>query len=294
VSDTLILVGIGYVGRRLVESKALESIIGLSRSTGFDLDADDEIPLSLPVDYSVLYTVPPSQSFNVDVRIERLFARLDPLPARFVYISTTGVYGDCGGAMVDEERPVNPESERAGLRVAAEMSLQAWCKSNDVACVVLRVPGIYGPGRLGVDRIRTGAANIRDAEANPGNRIHVDDLVSCCVAALSKDAPPGIYNVGDGDFRSATWFASEVARQCGEPPPPEISFEAANREFSAMRMSFLRESRRIDTRKMRDVLGVRLRYSNPVDGIHASLREEGSQAVGGALFNRSKAQLREP
>lgn len=271
MSDTFVVVGIGYVGQRLVDNQAQESVIGLSRSTGFDLDADDGVPFPLPADYSLLYTVPPLQSFSNDVRIERLIARLDPLPNRFVYISTTGVYGDCGGAMVDEGGPVNPGSDRARLRVAAETSLQAWCEPNNVECVILRVPGIYGPGRLGIDRIRSGAANIQDSEANPGNRIHVDDLVSCCEAGLSKASPPGIYNVGDGDFRSATWFASEVARQCGEPPPPEISFEDAKREFSAMRMSFLRESRRIDTRKMRDVLGVTPVYANPEDGIKASL-----------------------
>jgi nucleoside-diphosphate-sugar epimerase len=270
VSDTLV-VGVGYVGQRFVEIHAQESVIGLSRSTGFDLDADDETPMSLPADYSVLYTVPPSQSFSNDVRLERLVTRLDPPPSRFVYISTTGVYGDCGGAMVDESGPVNPGSDRARLRVAAETSLQAWCEPNNVECVILRVPGIYGSGRIGIDRVRSGTANIQDSEANPGNRIHVDDLVSCCEAALSKDTSPGIYNVGDGDFRSATWFASEVARQCGEPPPPEISFEAAKREFSAMRMSFLRDSRRIDTRKMREVLGVTPVYTNPEDGIKASL-----------------------
>jgi len=271
VSDTLVVVGVGYVGRRLVENRAQKSIIGLSRSAGFDLDTDDATPISLPANYSVLYTVPPLPSFSNDLRLERLIARLDPPPARFVYISTTGVYGDCGGAMVDESGPVNPGSAQAGLRVAAETSLQAWCAPNNVEIVILRVPGIYGPGRLGIERVRSGTANIQVSEANPGNRIHVDDLVSCCEAALSKDTPPGIYNVGDGDFRSATWFVSEVARQCGEPPPPEISFEAATREFSAMRMSFLRESRRIDTHKMREVLGVTPKYENPEDGIRASL-----------------------
>jgi len=271
MSGTFVVVGVGYVSRRFVENQAQESVVGLSRSTGFDLDADGEAPLSLPADYSVLYTVPPLRSLSNDVRIERLIARLDPPPTRFVYISTTGVYGDCGGAKVDEDAPENPGFDQARLRVAAERSLHAWCEPNNVDCVILRVPGIYGPGRLGIDRVRSGTANIQDSEANPGNRIHVDDLVSCCEAALSKDAPPGIYNVGDGDYRSATWFASEVARQCGEPLPPEISLEAARREFSAMRMSFLRESRRIDTRKMREVLGVTPVYSNPEDGIKASL-----------------------
>ncbi len=193
-----------------------------------------------------------------------------------MYISTTGVYGDCRGELVDEARPVNPQSARARLRIAAERALLSWCEERGVDCVILRVPGIYGPTRLGIDRIRAGAANIRESEANPGNRIHVDDLVTCCEAALSENAPPGIYNVGDGDHRSATWFAGELARQVGAQPPPEISLEQAKKEFSGMRLSFLGESRRIDTTKMREILGVTLRYPDPAEGIVASLRAQRS------------------
>jgi nucleoside-diphosphate-sugar epimerase len=88
---------------------------------------------------------------------------------------------------------------------------------------------------------------------------------------LAATAPVGIFNVGDGDHRSSTWFSNEVARQCGLPPPPAIRMAIAEREFSPMRMSFLRESRKVSTDKMRTVLGVSLRYSNAEDGIKASL-----------------------
>lgn len=268
-----LVIGVGYLGRRCLDRHTSSQATGLSRSTGFDLDKEDSPPAALPADYVVLYTVPPRQDRTNDVRLERLLDTLDPVPARFVYVSTTGVYGDCDGELVGEDRPANPQSGRAELRVAAEVYLQSWCQQHAVECLILRVPGIYGPGRLGVERIRAASANIREQEANPGNRIHVDDLVSCCEAALGGDAPAGIYNVGDGDHRSATWFAKELARQCGLSPPPEISREVAEREFSPMRLSFLGESRRIDTRKMRDVLGVTLRYPDAVDGIAASLAE---------------------
>jgi nucleoside-diphosphate-sugar epimerase len=91
------------------------------------------------------------------------------------------------------------------------------------------------------------------------------------VAALATDVPAGVYNVGDNDHRSATWFSGEVARQLGLPAPPQIGREAANQQFSPQRLSFLMESRRVDTAKMRRVLGVTPRYANPEDGIRASL-----------------------
>ena len=267
-----LVVGVGYVGRRLMVRLG-DTALGLSRSSGFDLDADASLPRALPRHYAVLYTVAPEPGRAADVRLGKLLALLEPAPVRFVYISTTGVYGDCRGELVDEHRAVHPESGRARLRVAAETALTGWCGARDVPLVILRVPGIYGPGRLGIERIREGGASIREPEAGPGNRIHVDDLVSCCEAALDPAAPAGIYNVGDGDARSATWFAAEVARQCGLAEPPQISRAEAEREFSAMRWSFLRESRRIDTHRMRAVLGVTPRYGDAADGIAASLAE---------------------
>jgi nucleoside-diphosphate-sugar epimerase len=158
-------------------------------------------------------------------------------------------------------------------RVAAEDLLRDWAARADCSLVILRVPGIYGPGRLGIDRISEGGAYLEEADANPGNRIHVDDLVTCCMAALSEEAPPGIYNVGDGDHRSATWFTREVARQAALPAPRLISRAEAENEFSAMRLAFLSSSRIVDTTKMREVLGVTLKYPDPAKGIAASLAE---------------------
>ncbi|MDH3533333.1 MAG: SDR family NAD(P)-dependent oxidoreductase, partial [Gammaproteobacteria bacterium] len=179
--------------------------------------------------------------------------------------------GNRDGASVDEDTAVNPESNRAWRRVAAEQALRAWGDRFGVDVVILRVPGIYGPQRLGMEQLRQGTAVIAEADCGPGNRIHVDDLLTCCAAALSSTAPAGIYNVGDGDHRSSTWFSNEVARQCGLPPPASISMADAKREFSPMRMSFLRESRKVNTQKMRDVLGVTPKYANAEEGIRASL-----------------------
>ena len=273
-----LVTGVGYTGRRVLALLPRESVVGLSRAAldsdrptiVFDLDSATTLPVALPPQYAVVYTVPPKGDAP-DARLAGFLSMLEPPPRRFVYISTTGVYGDCGGATVSEATPVKPANDRSGRRVAAETLLTEWAGKNACDLVILRAPGIYGPGRLGLENIRSGMPVLAENDANPGNRIHVDDLAACCVAALAERVPAGIYNVGDNDHRSSTWFTGEVARQAGLPAPPEISREAANDQFSAARLSFMAESRRVDTRKMREVLGVRPRYANPEEGIAASL-----------------------
>lgn len=272
----VLLAGAGYTGRRVLTMLPSNAVAALSRSQvdtdrrlfSFDLDSASDLPLELPSRYGVIYTVPPAGE-PPDARLRNFLALVSP--ARFVYISTTGVYGDHGGRSVTETSALNPSNPQAASRVAAEALLEDWSRQNDVELVILRVPGIYGPGRLGTERIRSGAPVIAEDDANPGNRIHVDDLARCCVAALDEDVPDGVYNVGDGDNRSSTEFTNEVARQLSLPAPPQISRAEAERQFSRQRMAFLSDSRVVDTTKMRDVLGVIPRYTNPEDGIRASL-----------------------
>jgi nucleoside-diphosphate-sugar epimerase len=272
-----LFVGAGYTGARVLARLPGAVALGRSRSghDRLDLDRDERLGIALPAEYAVIYSVPPASDQPGDPRLARFLALLPHPPARIVYLSTTGVYGDRNGERVDECSAPHPESARTERRLDAERLLAEWCTENGSTAVVLRVPGIYGPGRLGTERLREAMPVVRDEEANPGNRIHVDDLASCCIAALSPGVPDGIYNVGDGDHRTGTWFTNEVARQAGLPPPPAISLAEAQQTFSPMRLSFLRESRVIDTTKMREVLGVTPKYTNAADGIAASLQEEG-------------------
>ena len=271
-----LFVGAGYTGARVLER--LPDAIALGRSRPgderLDLDGDDPLRLELPEQYAVIYSVPPADDQPGDPRLARFLALLPLPPARIVYLSTTGVYGNRDGHRVDEKSKPRPESARAERRLAAEQMLAEWCTGRDTTVVVLRVPGIYGPGRLGTDRIQAAMPVIDEKDASPGNRIHVDDLATCCIAGLSPDVPDGIYNVGDGDHRSSTWFKNELARQLGLPAPTEIGMDEAARVFSPMAMSFLSESRIVDTARMRNVLGVMPRYPNAEDGIRASLEEE--------------------
>lgn len=229
--------------------------------------------MQLPPKYAIVYTVAPNREPSTisigDKRLARLLDALQPAPRRFVYLSTTGVYGDHQGALVNEAAATHPSTPRAHARLQAEQQLTRWCANTGTDLVVLRVAGIYGPDRLGEDRLRAGFTVIDEADAHPGNRIHVDDLVRCCQAALI--APAGVYNIADSDQRSGTWFLREVALQAGIAEPQSVSRAVANETFSVRRLSFLADSRRIDTQKMRDELGVVPDYVNAEDGIKASL-----------------------
>lgn len=265
-----VICGPGYTGARVLATlpPATTTIVGRP-----DRDLDDaSVVVPIPsVAYNVLYTIPPPVTSAGDSRLERLLGLLDPAPSRFVYLSTSGVYGNRDGEVTSEDVAPAPETERARRRFAAETQLTAWCAAHDVPLVILRVPGIYGPGRLGIERIRSRKPVVRESDAGPGNRIHVDDLAACCSRALDVDAPTGVFNVGDGDHRSGTWFVKTVAQLAGFEAPPEISRAEAERTFSETRLSFLRESRTLDTTRMREVLGFFPRFADAEDGIRASL-----------------------
>ena len=284
-----LVAGCGYVGRRLARRLRSErEVLALARSedacaglraegvAALCMDLDDAPPASLQSaadGAAIVYLVPPPESGGADPRIVRFLAALgDARPESFLYVSTTGVYGDAAGAVVTEATPVAPANDRARRRVDAERSAAAWCERSGTRCVILRVPGIYGPGRLPLERLRRGEPALRPEEAGPGNRIHVDDLVSTCIAALERQAS-GIFNVGDGDHSSTTSYLQRTAALAGLPPPRLVSMTEARTQVSPGMLAFLVESRRVDNRRMLEELGVRLAYPDLDAGIAASLAE---------------------
>ncbi|MCJ7451821.1 MAG: SDR family oxidoreductase [Steroidobacteraceae bacterium] len=285
-----LIAGCGYVGRRLAE-RLTESwqVIAIARSPGTladlrtmgieahfaDLDALTALPMpGLAVDgAAVAYLAPPPGTGVTDPRLERFLAALgDARPLVLLYMSTTGVYGDTGGATVDETSPAAPGNDRSRRRLAAERAVQAWCEARDTRCVVMRVPGIYGPDRLPLERLGRGEPTIRPEDSGPGNRIHVDDLVSACIAAVEKPVS-GVFNVGDGNHSSTTEFLLKTASLAGLKPPRLVSLAEAQSQVSPGMLEFLIESRRVDTTRMREELGVVPRHANLESGIAASLRE---------------------
>jgi nucleoside-diphosphate-sugar epimerase len=222
---------------------------------------------------AIAWLAPPPEQGEDDPRLARFLDALGPArPAALLYMSTTGVYGDTGGGTVTEASPVSPANPRSRRRVAAEQTAAAWCAAHGVRHVVLRVPGIYGPGRLPLERLARGEPALRPEDAGPGNRIHVDDLVSACIAALERPVQ-GIFNVTDGDPASTTEFLGRTAALAGLPPPPLVALADAPGRISPGMLAFLVESRRVDSRRMRVELGVVPRYSRLEDGIAASLAE---------------------
>lgn len=218
------------------------------------------------------YFAPPPGEGETDTRMENLLAALDvaALPARVIYLGTTGVYGDCAGAWITEEQPPAPHTSRGRRRLAAETALRAWGGAVGVPVVILRVPGIYGPGRLPVERLHRGSPVVREEESPFTNRIHADDLARVCAAAAERGAA-GVYNVSDGHPTTMTDYFNRVADLLGLPRPPVVSMEEARRTFSPAMLSYLEESRRLDNRKMREELGVELLYPDLDHGLPACL-----------------------
>ena len=189
------------------------------------------------------------------------------LPRRLVYISTSGVYGDCGGAWVDESRPANPQTPRAVRRADAERRFLAWGELHDSAVVVLRAPGIYAADRLPLARLVQGMPALADKDDVYTNHVHADDLAAIALAALGEDAPPGIYNASDNSqVKMGEWF-DLVAARAGLPKPPRVSREEAARSLPAGILSFMGESRRLVNRKMKDALKVNLSYPTVFEGV---------------------------
>ena len=222
---------------------------------------------------AIVYLAPPPATGESDLRLDRFLQLTIVPPKSFVYMSTTGVYGDTGGNPVDESTPVMPLTDRARRRVSAEEMTRVWCHERRVRRVVLRVPGIYGPDRLPLERLRNAEPVIRPEDAGISNRIHVDDLVTACEAAIENREARGVYNVTDGNSISSTTFIDMVADIADLPRPPRVSMEEAQLTFSPERLSFLNESRRVGNDRMLKHLGVKLRYADPVAGIRASLKD---------------------
>ncbi|WJW75599.1 SDR family oxidoreductase [Thiohalobacter sp. IOR34] len=289
--NPVLIVGCGYIGRRVAAACLAEGgrVYGVVRSAdsarrleaegirALPLDLDRErVPADWPTAGARLYYFAPPPAEGVsDPRIERLLEALQGprCPARIVYISTTGVYGDCGGRWIDESEPAKPATDRARRRHAAEQALRRWSAASGVPVVILRVPGIYGPGKLPLERLRRGLPLLDEADSPYTNRIHAEDLVAACRAAMAHPAPGPLYNVADGRPSNMTDYFNRIADAAGLPRPPTVSRAEAGTRLSAGMRAFMDESKRIDNRRLREELGVSLAYPDLDAGLAACLGE---------------------
>ena len=279
-SRNFVIAGAGYVGKRL--GTALESqcstIVSLSRVSEhdqkmrlhrhIDLDHPDAETVSSDGSSIVFYLVPPNPDRETDCRIRNFLEHvLTNPPEKLILISTTGVYGDCNGRWVNENEPVNPQTERAKRRLDVEEFSQTWASRCGVELVILRVPGIYGPGRVPVQRIQRGLKYPPRSEVGYSNRIHVDDLVAICVEASARPGVDGIFNVSDGCPLRIIDYMNLVAELWNLPPVEETPACVAFEQMSSVMKSYIRESRKIDNTKLLHELKYKLRYPNPREGL---------------------------
>jgi nucleoside-diphosphate-sugar epimerase len=288
--ERLLIVGCGDVGLRV--AKLLGSrmrVIALSSSPGRvdELRSASVRPLQGDLDRRatllrlggladrVLHLAPPPSQGDTDARTAHLLRALAgrSRPRCIVYGSTSGVYGDCSGARIDETRATRPLSARARRRVDAERWLRAFGRQGASRVNILRIPGIYAldrPGGDPRDRLRRGDPVLAPEDDVYTNHIHADDLARACVAALFRGAPQRIYHTSDNtDLRMGDHF-DRVAEVTGLPKPPRISRSAAAAKMSAMQMSFMSESRRLSNQRLQRELKLRLRYPTVAAALSAN------------------------
>ncbi len=188
------------------------------------------------------------------------------------YLSTTGVYGDHGGGWVDEATPTAPRQKRGKARVAAEEAWLDWAGQYNPAMHIFRLAGIYGPGRNALVNLSQGKARRIVKEGHVFSRIHVDDLAMVLAASIDRPNPSAIYNVCDDEAAPPQDVIAHAAALLGRTPPPEIPFEQAG--LSAMAASFYGDNKRVRNDRIKEELGVRLRYPNYRAGLAAMARLE--------------------
>lgn len=235
-----------------------------------DLDEPDSLRRLAGLAQHVLHLAPPQPSGTDDRRTARLLAALGKgksLPQRLLYISTSGVYGDCGGKLVTEVHPKFPATDRARRRVAAERRVRTWAGRNGCAASILRVPGIYAEGRLPLDRLRAGTPAL-EAEADTyTNHIHADDLAQIIIAALCRGRPQRAYHASDDSRLKMGDYFDRVADAARLPRPPRIPLEKAYDRLTPVQLSFMKESRRLDNSRMKRELRITLSYPDVDEGL---------------------------
>ncbi len=286
----LLIVGCGDIGMRvarLLRGRYLLRALATSAARAAELRAQGVVPLIGDLDSpatlarlagladAVLHLAPPAPQGAADTRTRHLLQAL----ARhgrvrcLVYVSTSGVYGDARGARFDETRALRPATDRARRRADAEQRLRWFGRASGARIALLRVPGIYAADRRGGhprERLARGTPVLAAADDVYTNHVHADDLARACVAALHRALPQRAVHVcDDSEMRMGDYF-DLVADLSSLPRPRRISREQAQRELSPLQLSFLSESRRLDNRRMKRELRLRLRYPTVREGLGRS------------------------
>ena len=282
----IILAGFGYLGK-FIEQQAdfneKKVLYKLSRNPGkhrngysnhveVDFDKEKFDITEIVGESTIIYMTPPNKDRDGDPRLENFLNNIkNSNLERIVYISTSGVYGDCGGLSVTEDAELKPLTDRAKKRVIAEkmvMKHSAVCNTN---YVILRVPGIYGLGRLPLSKVREREPLIIKDECKITNLINVEDLARVVWRVIKDNIKNEIINVSDGTPITSTEYYLKIYDELEIEYPPFIKMKEAGKYYSEERMSFMSESRILDVTKMNRLFGDCIKYSNISDGIKRSL-----------------------
>jgi nucleoside-diphosphate-sugar epimerase len=270
----LLIVGCGDVGMRLLPLlRARYRVFALTSNPGrcaalraagavpvvADLDRKDSLHRLAGLAHRVVHLAPPQPEGKRDCRTRNLTAIL-PDGAQVVYVSTSGVYGDCGGALVDETRPVAPANARARRRVDAENVLRAWALRAHGRVSILRVPGIYAHDRLPLERLRAGTPALAADDDVYTNHVHADDLARMVALALARGRPGRVYHASDDTRMKMGEYFDAVADAFGLARPPRLARAQLAAAVSPVTLSFMSESRQLNNMRIKRELGVRLQY----------------------------------
>ena len=277
----ILIVGCGDVGQRMLPIlvKSFKVYVLTSQKEKFELfrqagatpilgNLDDQRTLQRlsQIASTVIHLAPPNQSGVEDLRTKALIQVLSKggCVQRFIYISTTGVYGDCKGALISEVTSVQPQNLRAIRRVDAEKKLRAWGSQQGISVIILRVPGIYAGNRLPIERLQKGTAALVAHEDVYTNHIHADDLARLTILCMYRGGSQRIFNAcDDTELKMADYF-DLVADKMQLRRPPRVDKETLKTLVSPQLLSFMQESRRISNDRLREI-GFKFHYPTVKD-----------------------------
>jgi nucleoside-diphosphate-sugar epimerase len=248
-----------------------------------NLDEPDSLEILGGLAHDVVHFAPPPTRGAQDTRTAHLLAALTKgkiLPHRLIYISTSGVYGNCGGEIVPETRPMRPHTARARRRLDAERKIRDWGRRSRACVSILRVPGIYAGDRLPLERVKSGTPALLPEQDAYSNHIHADDLARIVIAALRFGKPGRVYNTSDDSELKMGDYFDLIADRFGLPRPTRISYSEARQRIPENLLSFMQESRRLANRRMKRELQVKLRYPMVADRFAAAREKPAIEFAG--------------
>ncbi|MBS82680.1 MAG: hypothetical protein CMD65_00915 [Gammaproteobacteria bacterium] len=284
-NENILLAGYGYLGQYIIEeinnTKKNYNITTLSRSNKISAaninhitsNFDENTRIEFDNNSRVIYMAPPSNATLEDTRLQNFLSNIVSSEIKsLLYISTSGIYGNHNGLSVNENTKPTPNTNRAKRRLDAEEKIKVFAEEKNISYVILRVPGIYGPDRLPIDKIKKNIPLIKIDESPLTNLINVKDLARLVIATQTNNLENEIINVSDGKPIKVTNYYLKICNVMNFAIPNFISINEAKKIFDEKRLSFLLESRSLDVTKMKKLLPGCIKFENLETGIKDSLK----------------------